>query len=271
TGRIKEITQPRGGYIRPTEFKTIQISDNKILGEENIHASIIGMVVDYLTRFIMAKCTTSKERERTILEKAFEISIKGYELRVKLFGEKVLKEDKKQKVDLDSLLNLINGLDNDSIIAACKLTTYDVWYRNPMSAIMAKPAIEINPDEQTIENIRIMINRCIDFWKNYGPIKVDGFTFEKDGYTKTVNAGDGDFLTADTLWDFKVTNSKLTNKHTLQLLMYWIMGQHSKKPEFKNITKLGIFNPRLNIVYIYDIKCLSKEIIKDIEDNVICY
>lgn len=49
------------------------------------------------------------------------------------------------------------------------------------------------------------------------------------------------------------------------------MGIHSKKQEFKTITKLGIFNPRLNKVYQLDIEKISKETIKEIEDNVICY
>ena len=40
------------------------------------------------------------------------------------------------------------------------------------------------------------------------------------GYTYTFESGDGDFLTADTLLDFKVSKSKPTNKHNLQLLMY---------------------------------------------------
>ena len=53
--------------------------------------------------------------------------------------------------------------------------------------------------------------------------------------------------------------------------MYWIMGKHSGKSIFNNITKLGIFNPRLNIVYLLDIKNISEDIIKAVEDNVICY
>ena len=71
--------------------------------------------------------------------------------------------------------------------------------------------------------------------------------------------------------DFKVTKSKPTNKHTLQLLMYWIMGQHSGKPEYKNLTKLGIFNPRLNTVYLLDMGNVSAKTIADVEKNVICY
>lgn len=91
------------------------------------------------------------------------------------------------------------------------------------------------------------------------------------GYTATVSQGDGDFLTSDTLWDFKVSKLKPTNKNTLQLLMYWIMGQHSGQEIYKKITKLGIFNPRLNVVYLLDIKKIPKDIIETVEKEVICY
>ena len=40
------------------------------------------------------------------------------------------------------------------------------------------------------------------------------------GYTVTVETGDGDFLTDDTLWDFKVSKSKPTNKHTYIAVAY---------------------------------------------------
>ncbi|MBR6332151.1 MAG: hypothetical protein IKR78_03345, partial [Dehalococcoidales bacterium] len=54
TARIKEIKQPRGGYIKPSSMNVIAINDNKQLNEEeNVHSSIIGMVVDYMTRFLM--------------------------------------------------------------------------------------------------------------------------------------------------------------------------------------------------------------------------
>ena len=221
---------------------------------ENVHASVIGMVVDYLTRFMMG----------TEITKAFEISCMGAACAVKLGNTGAVKEAKEYLAE-------IKGLDDKSIINACKMVTFDVWYRNPMGALMAKTASETTADKDTVKNIKIMVERSIAFWKEYGPITKDGFTFEDKGYTETVNSGDGDYLTEDTLWDFKVSKSKPTNKHTLQLLMYWIMGQHSGKAEFKNITKLGIFNPRLNTIYTIQIADVPSEVIKEVEDDVICY
>lgn len=278
TGRIKQIKQPWGGYIRPSSFTIRTINDGKTLNPiENVHSTIIGMAVDYLTRFIMG----------TPKNEAFKISLQGATIAgyiyakhshkiaskffLKVMGNKLLKVAKK-------LLSEIKGLDNNSIINACKLVTFDVWYRNLEGAILAKGYYEINPDESTIQNIRIMVERSVSFFKEYGPITKDGFTFENpvtgienSGYTSIVDAGDGDFLTKDTLWDFKVSKSKLTSRHTLQLLMYWIMGQHSGQVIFKDITKLGIFNPRLNTVQLLEISKVSKETIKEVEDNIICY
>lgn len=255
TERIKNVKQPRGGYLKPSELLTIDLNDGKILNdEENIHASVIGMAVDYLTRFVMG----------ANLEEAFKISIMGAGMAKKLGVNTAEKEAK-------MYLSGIKGVDDNSIINACKMVTFDVWFRNPTAAMLSKNAKETNPDKATIDNIRTMVERSVEFFKEYGPIIVDGFTFEPNGYTAMVSSGDGDFLTVDTLWDFKVSKTKPTNKHTLQLLMYWIMGQHSGKEEYKSITKLGIFNPRLNTVYLFDVNKVPCVTIAEIEETVICY
>lgn len=256
TKRITEIKQPRGGYIKPSQFKIQKFEDGLILSEhENVHASVIGMTVDYLTRFVMG----------TDIKESFKISCMG----AIAAEEKYAQRDALKTAQ--NLLSGITGLDDKSIVNACKMVTYDVWYRNPRGALTAKGVKETNPDTDTIQNIRIMIERSIKFWDEFGPIKQDGFTFEPNGYTETVNTGDGDYLTADTLWDFKVSKLKLTNKNTLQLLMYWIMGQHSGQKIYENIVKLGVFNPRLNFVYTLKIEDIATEIVKEIEDDIICY
>ena len=274
TGRIKDIKQPKGGYIKPSEFETIAFKDGTIMNPvENIHGALIGMVTDYLTRFITG----------TELNDAFHISLMGA-----ILAEKLGKKDA-SSISINLLKN-IKGLDSNSIINACKLVTFDAWLRNPLGAALAKDYNDINPDQATIENIQTLVKRSITFFEKYGPITKDGFDFGPEkpdkelfskmkmtkkgsygGYTAIVDSGDGDFLTNDTLWDFKVIKSKPTSKHTLQLLMYWIMGKHSGQNIFKGITKIGIFNPRLNIVYLLDMSTVSEDIIKTVEQDVICY
>ena len=136
--------------------------------------------------------------------------------------------------------------------------------------MFAKGPEEINPDKETIHNIRVMVQRSINFFDLYGPVVKSGFSFE-GGYTETVTAGDGDFLTKETLWDFKVSKSLPTNKQTLQLAMYYIMGKHSGKSEYKDINQIGIFNPRLNRVYTLKMDEIPQNTIEEIENYVIGY
>lgn len=255
TGRIKAIKQPRGGYVKPSEFDVIVFDDGLSLNSnENVHSSTIGMVVDYFTRFVIGDD----------VKEAFKTSLLGAWVAANPCGFKEM-----ERV-ATKLLDGIKGLDTQSVINACKLVSFDVWACNPALAKTAKRYDEINPDEETVENIKILVKRGVAFFEKYGPVVEYGFTV-KGGCTTTVLSGKGDFLTSDTLWDFKVSKSKLTSNNTLQLLMYWIMGQHSGQVVFKNITKLGVFNPRLNVVYLLDVSKISVDVIKAVEDDVICY
>lgn len=246
TQRISKIKQPRGGYIKRKDFTCITLEDGiELNSQENIHPSLIGLVIDYMTRFCMG----------TPKETAFHISI---------LGAKIAKNE----FVAYKLLSKINGLDTESIISASKLVGYDVCYRAGMAYF--KPVSEITPDTNTITNIITMIKRTLSFWEQYGPIIKDGFTFE-GGYTSIISAGDGDYLTKDTLWDLKVLKEEIKPKYTLQLLIYLIMGQHSVHKEFKNITQLGIYNPRLNKVYIIKLDAISQSIIDTVSRDVIGY
>lgn len=247
TQRVKNIKQPRGGYINPKIMNVIEQSDgiSELNLEENIHPALVGLSVDYLTRFMLG----------TPIEESFKIST---------IGAKIIKEEKKAQ----KLLTDIIGLDNKSIINAVKLSGFDVCYRAGTNGY--RPVDEINPNSATIENIRTMVNRSLKFFEQYGPIVLDGFTFE-GGYTNIVSRGDGDFITADTLWDFKVSKAKPKKEYTLQLLMYWRMGLHSKHSEFKNVKYLGIYNPRLNIVYQLNVNDIPDEVISKVEKEVIGY
>lgn len=246
TKRISMIKQPKGGYINRKNFVTNVLEDDIKLHEvENIHPSLVGLVVDYMTRFSMG----------ALKEDAFHISIQG---------AKVAQDD----FTAYKLLSKIKGVDHESIVSACKLVGYDVCVRSGMQGY--KSVEEINPNVETINNIAIMIKRSINFWKEYGPIIKEGITFE-GGYTSIISSGDGDYLTEDTLWDFKVSKREIEAKYTLQLLVYYIMGQHSVHKEFEKVKKLGIYNPRLNKVYLIDVCNIPKSVIDTVSRDVIGY
>ena len=86
-----------------------------------------------------------------------------------------------------------------------------------------------------------------------------------------VAKGDADYLTKDTLWDLKVLKDHFNKNHTMQLLIYRRMGLRSDYDTFKNVKFLGIYNPRQNKVFTYDLLKLSSEIIRIIDEEVIGY
>lgn len=248
TQRISKVKQPRGGYIKPKDFEQEALGNGiEELNDagENVSSNLVGSAVDYLVRFMLGAPA----------EKAFFISISG---------AKIIGESKKAK----DLIEKIKGLDNESIVSALKLTGFDVCRR--ASSTLYQPIELINPDNSTIENIRTMAERSLHFFEIYGPKVLEGFTFQ-GGYTDVVDSGDGDFTTADTLWDFKVLKDSIKPKHTLQLLMYWRMGLHSEHREFKKIKYLGIYNPRSNTVFRIAISKIPKDVITAVEHEVIGY
>lgn len=246
TGRIQQVKQPRGGYIKPSLLSTIQLGEGieELNAEENVHPTLVGLAVDYLTRF-----TTGTE-----IGKSFAIS---------LLGAKMVHKKK----DATQLVKSIEGLDDTSIKNAIKLSGFDACYR---AGVVAYDPAKVEPDECTVENIRKMVKRAQTFLKQYGPKVLDGFTFE-GGYTDIVSSGDGDFTTGDTIWDFKVSKAPPKKEHTLQLLMYWRMGVHSRKPEFDTIKYLGIYNPRLNRVYRIAVADIPQSVIDEVDYTVIGY
>lgn len=239
--RIKTVQQPLKGYVPVALFMEYHYVDEyspAII--EPAFAPIQGMAVDYMTRFLL---TNDKEA-------AFNISIMG----AKLVDEAM--ETNKELINIKKLLNGVTGLDDLSIKNACQIVGYDTAYRAGVKAF--QDVNTIIPNEKLIENVRIMVIRGLTFLKSVQPIIKTEVTFE-GGYTTLVSSGDGDYLTKDTIIDFKVSTAKLSSKWTLQLLMYYLLGIHSKHSEFKQIKYLCIFNPYENKSYVADLKDISDE------------
>ena len=146
TQRIKMIQQPKGGYVKTSLFQEVCFED----GEEIVEIPsgmkpIQGMVVDYLTRFMIGE---SKE-------KAFEIS---------MMGANAISESKRAQ----ELLEKIKGLDEQSIQCACKLVGYDVIVRRGYKKYYV-PMDMRSVSVGMISNIQKMVKRSFTFFKKYGP------------------------------------------------------------------------------------------------------
>ncbi|MFJ3956366.1 hypothetical protein [Arthrobacter sp. NPDC090010] len=246
--------QPRGGYINPRSLDTEVLSNHAVLNStENVHASITGMAVDYLTR--LASGASPME--------AFETSLRGAYL-LEQAAIPALSDAK------EALGELKPGIlpSVAAVVAACRLVRYNVVFRTGPG--MYNPYAQPEPDPATIENIQTMVARAAAFFAQYGPIMLDGFTFD-GAYTEIVTAGDGDFLTSDTLWDCKVSVKGPTKDHTLQVLMYYLMGMKSGRAEFQWITHLGVFNPGLNTVYRIKVAGIPDDVITEVSRDVIGY
>ena len=221
------------------------VDNTQLYLSENLHPSLVGMVVDYMTRLCLGAA----------VYRAFAVS---------LAGARAAHEQRYAARLVDNVV----GLDDRSLACACQLVGYDVCYRRGMA--FYRPVEQISPDQATLFNLRTMIRRSLHLIEEYGPVRQVGFTFD-GGYTATVDRGDGDFLTRDTLWDFKVSRRSPTSAHTLQLVAYYLLGIHSVHQEFSSITKLGIFNPRLNNAYLIDLVRIDQSTLRQVEQEVMGY
>ena len=246
----RELEQPAGGFLNPHAMSEGELDSGDALYPsemETVSGGEIGMAVDYLTRYQLTGN----------LAEAFTISLKG--------AEKIGKLGTAEK-----LLKKIHSLDKDSVLAAIELSSFDVVVRNPMAFINGgwNPARDVS--DETIKNIQIMVKRCLQLFEKYGPVADYELVFP-GAYTDNVSSGDADYMTADTLWDIKTTKTDINIDETFQLLLYYLLSQHSELDKYKNIERIGIYNPRLNKVHLIAVDDIDKRILSYINRFVIGY
>lgn len=256
TERVKRVKQPYGGYVNPRNMgiEKLDECDDRICDilNENISPTLIGLVVDYLARIILG------EKKESV----FHIALKG----AAIIDEKERDNRRTQTKNALRIIKKISSIDNESIKYACRLVQYDSWGRGGVSELNWY----LSPNQYTLDNIKCMIHRCTVFFEKYGPIIESGFTFE-GGYSHVITSGDGDYISNDTIWDFKVSKNLPSKENTLQLMVYYIMGKVSTKDIFNQIKQIGICNPRLNIVALKRIKDIDNKVLMKIADKVIGY
>ncbi|MEO5535343.1 MAG: hypothetical protein ABIR17_09465 [Pseudolysinimonas sp.] len=323
TQRIRQVKQPRGGYIHPKTMEVRYLGSGGVAAVvdhtlENVHASLVGLAVDYLTRSALGRPAAEVFTVSVAAAGRLGDDWRGYALdlcdliegsrgRVLALpndesARHALPNPKNPNWATDREVYLVP--DDEAIKAAIKLASFDVIFRAGMAAY--NPDARTDPDAITREHIAEMIAASLAFAWEYGPVLVDGFTM-LGGYTKTVDTGDGDFVTRDTLWDFKVSVNPPTKDDTLQLLMYWLMARRSdwnwrptwhwdhstSEPDWleawdlddyllKNRawpddlrgpapTHIGVYNPRLDAIYRLAVDGIPADVIEEVSREVIGY
>ena len=244
-------------------FKTIKWEESCFEDENQLHdiegipsglVGIVGSAVDYLSRMMI---TGDKS-------KAFEISF----LFKKHHPFFVNNPDHELCKYADKLLEQITGLDDSSIKKACHLVCYDLLYRVNDSAFkvafnavfehyMSSPPEDY---KSTIENIRVMVQRCMEYFKGCAPVTETGFCVKYGNLY-----GDGDVVTVRDLCDLKTSKRKTSLKDKRQVLLYWYAGLHTEGLDFSKIDTLSIFNPRLNMAWKLNVSQLSEELLDDLD------
>lgn len=138
-----KVKQPKGGYLPVKSFKEIHYdSKNELFPDENVSKSLIGTTVDNMTRILLGAKS----------KKVFQPAINGMmAAKVDIFG------------DSFDLIDVVTGLDDDSILATFQLSIYETIYR---SGYRSSINLENNlPNNHTIENIKEMINRSLAYFK----------------------------------------------------------------------------------------------------------
>ncbi|RKQ94587.1 hypothetical protein U746_0335 [Mycolicibacterium mucogenicum 261Sha1.1M5] len=281
----KQVGQPRGGLVNPKVFKAEELDDGfgVLDGEqENLHSSTVGLAVDYLTR--LAGMKPPADEVASAVAEVFRVSLSGAAAISEHPAYASVKADAEEAISwLDVLVQedgiAVFDINENAVRAACRLSTYDVGKRagvqfyNPASSLLL-------PDDATVSHILRMVLRSVRFFIEHGPITSNGFVFtdpqkrlegDRGGYTDLVTSGDSDFLTPDTLWDFKASKAKPNKDHALQLLMYFFMGKESGLPEFEALTHVGIFNPRLGTAHRLAVAEVPTDVIETVRRDVIGY
>lgn len=243
--------QPRKGYLPLSRFDEIEMNDDRtVVGNYNIHPSIVGLAVDYGTRLMKG----APPRE------VFDVALRGARL---VNADKVAED---LLAELEENYSVDEGISSYGIKLVCKLSGFDAAFRAGYKAY--KPVSEIGPDDQTIADIQTLIARTVEFFEEFGPVIDSGFTFS-GGYSDNIDAGDADYLTNDTIWDLKVRKAEPNKNSTLQVLLYYLLSLKSDQPEFKNITKVGIYNPYLQRAWFVSVLDLDESMLNDVQVNVL--
>ena len=251
--RIKQVDQPKDGFLPVKAFATKQLKfDKDTLAKENINPIIVNTAVKYLVR----------------LEAAGEIN--------KFFVyAKIAATDQNENDKVEDLIkHIYPGLTNLTIVSMIKIVPYYL-YTELAAAEYNKllPQLSVdNISQDTINDIRIMTKRALNLFVKYPTLVGIDLDFFKE-FTNKINYGTCDYLTDQAVWLVLTAKAETINpKVTLHVLINYLMGLHAKwHSDFAKVKFLGIYNARTDMVYQLKVSDINPEVIKTVNTKVIGY
>ena len=251
TGRVVRAVQPEGGYLPPRLFHARGMGDGSPLrgGWRHLPPDVAGLTVDYMTRVAAG----------ADVRDAFRIPLMG----ARLVGRAGEGERLAEAVGAGP------GLGNGAFRAAVLLCGFDVAGRRGRSAWTPDRVGE--PSRDALWDLRRMVARMLRFLADRGPLVEEGYTFP-GAWTGLVTAGSGDLMTADGLWDMKVSRYPPSQAQTLQMLVYWRLGVHSVDPRYREDVRLiGLVNPLLDMTWELPVADVPADVCERVDQDVIGY
>lgn len=289
---------PVGGYI-PRKMWEVEDCGGGVISSDNetLQGSEMGIAVEPIAKVCLAlennlldanaKSNAYKELVYNVMRDA---EVKAAIVRMTSNPERHVDQSffddlAELGADIDSLIAAFPqyGIEAllDCIVTSCgKLGFLDQYSRFGSPTIQSDLAAfedKINDTASSnLENLATMAMRIYNFFvsKNIVSYHPDFLNDEgaPTGYNKVVSAGDGDICTDDTFWDIKCCKESSIrsawNQYCMQLMCYYVMAKESGNSIYANLHKIGIYNPRTDTAYTYDVSKLDPEIYRIIREEV---
>ena len=272
TAWTRKVKQPRGGYLPVKSMRVERFDDGRELHpNENLSAGTVGTAVDYLSRVLSGH--DAKE--------VFALPLAGAEkLDKTYFANKYLSEVIMFADDGDICPELIR--------AGVNLSRFDVVFKTGNAKYLSALNGAVVIDDETVENIEIMLSRILAFRKRNGLLDAKAIPVQSIAFPGLTGedrlCGEIDILGESSLWDCKAMSTKLRATYTAQLLAYYVMlydmggmrcSECVRLGGLNPITQtdgdflLGFFNPRENAEYSILVSQLDPVMFEKLEADMV--
>lgn len=265
-GRASMVHQPTNGFIKLADFKQTSLnSDSYNFKSETLGPNTFDIAVNCLAKIELSKL----EPEYSIIDIA-----------VHALSNATLIDQ------TDTVNNLIAhihpGLDDNSVANVIRLIKYINYADKYIKLANGTDEIELAMQHQleqkltnkipgsTIANVKTMVKRVLrlfDIYKSFVASDIDLY----NNSARIIHHGKCEYLSEDTIWSITKGNTKSSQKLTLELLIEYLMGMHSKKEQFESVKYLGIYNYRADTVYRLEISQIDPDIIDEVNTSIIGY